>query len=158
MPGALELLVAVLLLGLLENELLKGQELSCPVYPLVRQQVFVDLVNGSLDAAPAARAGLGLDQLSQPIHSAVVDCLRDVEAEVEAGVVRPPQHRDDRVLGVLGLAYPELRVLLLEVVRVYQRSLVPEVLLARTEVLREESRRLLLQDLFVLVVDRIPKL
>lgn len=33
----------------------------------------------------------------------------------------------------------------------------PEVLLANTEVLGEEPRCLLLQDLFVLVVDRVPK-
>lgn len=122
------------------------------------EQVVEDFAVGGAHAALGAVAGAALHQLRQPAESGVVDGLGDVEAEVEAAVVAALQDQHELARPMLRLADEQFGVLLLEVVGVDEGGLVPQVLTALAEVLREVGPRLLLQDPGLLVGDGVPEL
>ena len=101
---------------------------------------------------------LGLANLLEPIKGSIVDCLCNIEAKVEASVIGASKDQHELILLVLYLRYSQFWVLAFQIVRIDERGLMPKELLTRGGVLREKSYSFFLDDLFVLVIDRIPKL
>ena len=101
---------------------------------------------------------LGLADLLEPIKGSIVDCLCNIEAKVEASVIGASKDQHELILLVLYLRYSQFWVLAFQIVRIDERGLMPKELLTRGGVLREKSYSFFLDDLFVLVIDRIPKL
>lgn len=113
---------------------------------------------GSLDAALGALAGLGIEHLPEPVDRAVVDGLRNVEAEVETAMVGSTEHQHKLTLFVLHLGDLQFGVLALDVVRIYERGLVAKEGVTLAKVLRELLLRFLLQQMPLAFGDAVPEL
>lgn len=100
----------------------------------------------------------GLADLFEPIEGSIVDSLSYIEAKVEAGVIGTSKYQHELILFVLYLRNPQFWVFAFQIVRIDERSLMPEKLLTGDKMLREKPDSFLLYDLFVLVIDGVPKL
>ena len=121
-------------------------------------EVFDDFGVAGSDCGLAAPANMGVRQLIEPIQRRVVDGLGDVDSEIEAAVIAASEDEHKLSRLVLDLADPQLRVLLLEVVRVDQGGLVPEVLGTLAEVFGKQRLGLLLEDVGLVGRNAVPEL
>lgn len=105
----------------------------------------------------AAFARFSVNYLSKPISGAVIDGFGDVEPKVEPRVICSTKNGHNFMLLMFYFAYSELGILLFEVVRVYEGSLVPEKLFAGTVVLGKQPSYLFLDDVSVIIANCVPK-
>ena len=118
----------------------------------------MDLDVRGLHTASHAFTGLRVDDLPQPVHSPVVYCLGNLEAEIKASVVGPTEHADKLALLVLYLMDGQLRVSSLEEVGVDEGGLVVQELVAFAEVVWEQFPGLFLQDFSLAGRNAVPEL
>lgn len=101
---------------------------------------------------------LAIHQLRQPAEGGIVDCFGNIEAKIETAMVTTPEDQHELPRTMLSLCYPQIGVLLDQVVRIEEGSLVSQVLAALAEVLREEGLCLSLQDVGLIQRNAVPKL
>lgn len=53
------------------------------------------------------------------MQSTIIDCLRDVEAEVKARMISSTEHKNELIFFVLNLRYIQLRTLIFQQVWIY---------------------------------------
>lgn len=114
----LKFLLALLFLGFLEDEILEGEELLRLIDLRVLDKIFINLINGCLNAALTAVARFDLHDLSKPIDCGIVDGFSDVETKVKPAVVRPSKNSNDTMLLMLSFRNSKLRIFLFKVIRI----------------------------------------
>lgn len=102
-------------------------------------QIIQDLSEGGPHTTLGAVAILATDQLRHPPECGVVDCFGNIESEIETAMITTSEDQHELPRKMLRLGYLQIGVLLDQVVRIKEGSLMPQVLTALAEVFREEG-------------------
>ena len=87
----------------------------------------------------------------------IVHSFSNVEAKIESAMVASTQNEHELTCLVLSFAYLQLRVFLLQLVRIEQGSFVSHMLTALTEMLREVDFGLFFKNLRLMAWNAVPK-
>ena len=129
----------------------------CLIYLRICHQIFINLKLWCFHTTLETLTRLDLNYLSQPITCSIVDRLGNIKTKVKSAMVRSSENSDNLMLSMLSLWYSKLRKSLFKIVGINESCFMSQKLLTRTEVFREQLLGLSLNNLFILVVDSIPK-